>query len=68
MLKGENMDNQTSYNEIVNTLVSIEDRALEASSVVKVLDIWAKERDFEMIPIVNILNEKIQGILDIIKK
>lgn len=62
------MDNQTSYNEIVNTLVSIEDRALEASSVVKVLDIWAKERDFEMIPIVNILNEKIQGILDIIKK
>lgn len=52
--------------EIISKLVNLEDKLLEIEPLIKTINIWIKENDYELIPIINILNSKIQDVKDII--
>ena len=36
----------------------------EIEVIMKMLDIWVKEKDYELIPIMNVLNAKIDDIVN----
>ncbi len=54
--------------KIINKLLLIEDKFSEIKSITKVLNIWIKENDYELIPIINMLNGKIDDMTRIIGK
>lgn len=56
------------YKETTNKLAEIEDKFLEIKPLVKVFDIWVKENCYELIPIVNMLNDKINSIAKVLEK
>lgn len=62
------MQNNNNYNEIVNKLAHINDKFIEIESIVKMLNIWVKEKDYELIPIINILNNKMNDITKILDR
>lgn len=59
---------QTEYDKLVNKLVHIEDKILDIDKISKTLNIWVKENDYELIPIIKMLNNKIKDALKIIEK
>lgn len=59
---------EAKYNKLANTLIEIEDKFSEIVPVVRTLNIWIKENDFELIPVMNILNNKINDITKIFEK
>lgn len=62
------MQNNNDYNRIANKLACINDKFNEIESIVKMLNIWVKDKDYELIPIINILNNKINDITKIFEK
>lgn len=44
------------------------DKFTDIKQIVKILDIWVKERDYELIPIINLLNEKMNDVAKILEK
>lgn len=62
------MQDVTFHDKIINKMINIEDKFIEIESIVKMINIWVKEKDYELIPIINILNEKINSAAEIIKK
>ncbi len=62
------MQNNNDYNEIANKLAYINDKFNEIESIVKMLNIWIKDKDYELIPIINILNSKLNDITKILEK
>lgn len=62
------MQDKASQDNIIDKLINIEDKFIEIESIVKMINIWVKERDYELIPILNILNDRINSISEIIKK
>lgn len=60
--------NDEIYNEMINKLVNIEDKFQEIKSIARVLSLWVKENAYEIIPIMNILNDRIQNMAEIIEK
>ena len=36
--------------------------------IIKMLNIWVKEKDYELIPVMNILNNKINDLVQILRK
>lgn len=62
------MQNNNDYNRIANKLAYINDKFNEIESIVKMLNIWVKDKDYELIPIINILNNKINDITKIFEK
>ncbi len=62
------MQDKAFQNDIINKLINIEDKFIEIESIVKMINIWVKEKDYELIPILNILNDKIDDVSKIIKK
>lgn len=66
------MENNTidtlTYEKIANKLVNLEDKFSEAETIIKMLNIWVKDNNYELIPIMNILNSKIKDMVNIINK
>lgn len=58
----------TREDVIKNKLIEINDRFGEIEMLTKTIVFWIKERDYELIPIANILNEKICNMAEIIRK
>lgn len=52
-----------NYDEFANKLAYIDDKISEIEIIMKMLDIWVKEKDYELIPIINVLNTKIDNIV-----
>ena len=66
--KENNMADDNDFQMVLNKLVALEDKFSEIKSITKVLNIWAKENDYELIPIINMLNGKIDDMTRIIGK
>ncbi len=62
------MPDMTEFNNLANKLVNIEDKITDIEQIAKMLDIWSKEKDYELIPLINMLNNKINDTMEIIKK
>lgn len=57
-----------TYNKIINRLVNVADKFLEIETVAKTITIWAKENDYELIPLIKILNNKIKAVADALNR
>lgn len=66
--KENNMADDNDFQMVLNKLVALEDKFSEIKSITKVLNIWIKENDYELIPIINMLNGKIDDMTRIIGK
>ena len=55
------MANNSDYNVVINKLLALEDKLMEIKSIAKILNIWVKENDYELIPIINMLNNKMDA-------
>jgi|InofroStandDraft_1065614.scaffolds.fasta_scaffold00001_451 hypothetical protein len=62
------MKDNENYNKIANKLANIDDKFIEIESIIKMLNIWVKEKDYELIPVMNILNNKINDLVQILRK
>lgn len=62
------MADDNDFQMVLNKLVALEDKFSEIKSITKVLNIWIKENDYELIPIINMLNGKIDYMTRIIGK
>ena len=62
------MENKEDYNKMANKLIKIEDKFLEIKNIAKNIDIWTKAHDYELIPMMNMLNNKIKSLSQIIKE
>lgn len=56
------MADKNLTDKLANRLALIEDNFIEIKSIVEVLNIWVKEKNYELIPVINMLNDKIKGI------
>ncbi len=54
------------HNKLINKIICIEDKFLEIESVAKTVCIWAKENNYELIPIVKIWDKKIKEMAKIL--
>ncbi len=55
-------------NEAINKLIKIDDKFAEIEILIKTINFWIKERDYELIPILEMLNSKICAMAEIIRK
>lgn len=62
------MTDEQLCNQTIDKLISIEDKIIEIKSITKVLNIWIKENSYELIPVINMLNSKIDDMAKIIGK
>lgn len=62
------MNNNKKYNKLANKLVYINDKILEIQPIIKTLDVWVKERDYDLIPIINLIKNKINDVTKILEK
>ena len=62
------MADDNDFQMVLNKLVALEDKFSEIKSITKVLNIWIKENDYELIPIINMINGKIDDMTRIIGK
>jgi hypothetical protein len=60
------MPDNDGFQLILNKLTALEDKFTEIESITKILNLWAKENDYELIPIVNMLNNKMNDVARII--
>lgn len=60
--------NSNSYNNLANKLIEIEDKIIEMETIIKMLNIWIKDNNYELIPIIKILNEKFNAITKTLRK
>lgn len=42
------MQDKAFQNDIINKLINIEDKFIEIESIVKMINIWVKEKDYEL--------------------
>ncbi len=59
------MVDEEMYNKIANKLANITDKFLEIEPVTRTITLWAKENNYELIPLIKILNAKMKDISDI---
>lgn len=57
-----------NYNNLANKLIEIEDKIIEMETIIKMLNIWIKDNNYELIPIIKILNEKFNAITKTLRK
>ncbi len=62
------MKNSKDYDKIANKLAAVDGKFAEIKFLVKTLNIWIKENNYELIPIINILNSKINALVKILEK
>lgn len=68
MRKVQAVEENKKYDKLVNKILDIEDKCTELNKIIKVLDIWIKENGCEMIPVMNILNNKMNEVTNGIKE
>ena len=61
------MSKDAEYNRLVIKLADIEDKVLDINKVAQMIEIRVKDNDYELIPIVKILNNKVKTALKIIE-
>lgn len=49
------MANDAEFNKLAIKVANIEDKILDIDKITKILNMWAKENDYELIPIVKML-------------
>ena len=62
------MCNEVEYNKVIKKLISIEDKIVDIDKIAKMLDIWVKDNNYKPISAMNILNSKIQEVLQVIER
>ncbi len=62
------MCNEVEYNKVIKKLISIEDKIVDIDKIAKMLDIWVKDNNYKLIPVMNMLNGKIKEALKIIER
>lgn len=62
------MCNEVEYNKVIKKLISIEDKIVDIDKIAKMLDIWVKDNNYELIPVMNMLNGKIKEALKVIER
>lgn len=62
------MANDAEFNKLAIKVANIEDKILDIDKITKILNMRAKENDYELIPIVKMLNDKVKTALKIIEK
>ena len=62
------MENESLNNQMANKLINIEDKVIEIEHLTGILTIWIKDNAYEMIPVVQILNDKFNKLKEIIQK
>lgn len=60
--------NNDDYNSLANKLISIEDGFNDIRTITDMIDMWIRKNDYQLIPIMNMLNEKINNVSEIIKR
>lgn len=60
--------NNDDYNSLANKLISIEDTFNDIRTITDMIDMWIRKNDYQLIPIMNMLNEKINNVSEIIKR
>lgn len=61
------MTTENQFSKIANKLAHIEDKFMEIQSIIKIINIWVKDKDYELIPIINMLNDKMDEIEKVFK-
>lgn len=61
------MHSKKDYNNLANKLVKIDNKFSEIEPVVKTINIWIRENDYELIPVMNILNSKIKELAKVLR-
>ena len=62
------MCNEVEYNKVIKKLISIEDKIVDIDKIAKMLDIWVKDNNYKLIPVMNMLNGKIKEALKVIER
>lgn len=62
------MSQNNDYNAVINKLIALEDKFNEIQSIAKILNMWVKENDYELIPVIKMLNNKIADTAKIISR
>ena len=62
------MQKQEYENRAINKLIEVEDKLSEIGKIVKIINIWAQEYDYELMPILKLLNNKMAEINNVIKE
>jgi len=62
------MPNSDDFQLILNKLIALENKFTEIESIIKVLNLWVKENDYKLIPIINMLNGKMNDTIKIIDR
>ena len=62
------MCNEVEYNKVIKKLISVEDKIVDIDKIAKMLDIWVKDNNYKLIPVMNMLNGKIKEALKIIER
>jgi len=62
------MANDVEFNRLAIKVASIEDKIYDIDKIAKMLDIWVKDNNYELIPVMNMLKDKIKETLVIIEK
>lgn len=60
------MPDNNDFQLILNKLTALENKFIEIESIAKILNLWAKENDYELIPLINMLNNKMNDAAKII--
>lgn len=60
--------NNDDYNSLANKLISIEDTFNDIRTITNMIDMWIRKNDYQLIPIMNMQNEKINNVSEIIKR
>lgn len=62
------MYNRELCGKIVDKLFEAENKFSEIESLVKMIRVWAKDRDHELFPVIEILNKKVASAAEILRK
>lgn len=68
LIKQKEKKMNAKENEAINKLIKIDDKFAEIEILIKTINFWIKERDYELIPILEMLNSKICAMAEIIRK
>ncbi len=61
------MKNTASLQSATDNQALLEEKIKDIQAIVKMLNIWVKDNNYELSPVVNILNDKVEMLLDIVK-
>lgn len=62
------MIDEKLHSKTIDKLITVEDKLSEIKSIINVLNIWVKENSYELIPIIKLLNSKMEEVTKIFRK